>query len=67
MTIAEIANEMKKFVGGSSFITRKKFAEFMGKKDPHSVDKYLYGLEKADGIDYFILDVAKSVKKRSYI
>lgn len=32
MTITEIANEMKRFVGGSSFITRKKFAEFMGKR-----------------------------------
>lgn len=66
MTKTELVNEMKKFCGGSSFITRKKFAKFMGKKDPHSVDKYLYGLECADGIDYFIPDVADALRRRCY-
>lgn len=39
----------------------------MGKKDPHAVDKYLYGLDRVDGKDYFIPDVANVLKERCYV
>lgn len=66
MTKTELANDMKRFCG-CSFITRKKLADYMGKKDPHAVDKYLYGLDRVDGKDYFIPDVANVLKERCYV
>lgn len=53
----DLIADMKKFVGGGGFVTRKQTAEYMGLKDPHSVDKHLNGLERVNGKYYFIPDV----------
>lgn len=53
--------EMKRSVGGSSYIRRKDLAKHMGYKDPHNIDKYLVGLEKI-GVAYFIPDVVDSIR-----
>lgn len=37
--------------------TRKKLAEYLGYKDPHSVDRFLHGLEKIAGTRYYTADV----------
>ena len=50
----------------SLFITRQELADVMGYKDPHSVDRYLYGLEKADK-RYFIPDVVVAIKEKARV
>lgn len=60
MKKSELASEMKKYVGGGSFVGRKELAGFMGYSDPESIDKYLYGLDKK-GRKYFIQDVAENI------
>lgn len=62
----DLTRDMKSFYG-SSIITRKKFAEYMGVKDPKNVDKYLFGLERVDEKYYFITDVAAVLKERCTI
>lgn len=42
---------------GGVFVTRKKLAEVLHYKDPHSVDKYLNGLERICGSRYLTEDV----------
>ena len=42
---------------GGAFVTRKKLADVLGFKDPHSVDKYLRGLERLCGSRYLTTDV----------
>lgn len=61
MTITELSNDMKKYCGGSSFITRKELAGFLGKRDPQFADQFLCGLSRI-GKAYFIPDVAKQLK-----
>lgn len=56
MTKTELVKSMQSYVG-SSFITRIQLAGYMGYKNPSSVAKYLYGLERIDK-KYFIPDVA---------
>lgn len=56
MNKRELVKDMQNFAG-SGFITRKKFAEYMGKKEPYRIDKYLVGLDRV-GTNYFIPDVA---------
>ena len=41
---------------GGAFTTRKRVADALGYKDPHSVDKYLRGLTKYGG-RYFTEEV----------
>lgn len=55
----ELVRALEKYSGGF-FIERKQLAEFMGYSDPHSVDKYLFGL-KRNGRRYFIKDVANQI------
>ena len=43
----EMISRLESFSGGA-FITRKKLAQCMGRKDPHSVDKFLRDLPKVD-------------------
>lgn len=57
MKRADLIADMKKFVGGGGFITRKLTAEYLGLKDPHSVDRHLNGLERVNGKYFFIPDV----------
>lgn len=53
----DLIKDMQAFTG-AGFITRKRFADYMGKKDARDVDKYLNGLDRI-GKDYFIPDVAE--------
>lgn len=57
----ELIRSMEKYTG-CGFITRNQVAGFMGKKDPHSIDKYIHGLPKV-GQSYFIPDVATSLQE----
>ena len=52
-----VIRAMKSYGGGAMFITRQKLTEFLGRKNPQSVDRYLSGLDRIDGM-YFIPDVA---------
>lgn len=53
----EIIKDMQSNIG-SSFITRKKLADYLGRKDPKDVDKYLIGLDRL-GTTYFVPDVVE--------
>lgn len=66
MDKTELVNDMKRTYK-SAFITRQQLAQYMGKKDPHGIDKYLRGLERVDKSSFFIPDVARAIKERSYI
>ena len=59
MTKSELVQSMRQFVGGGSFIRRYQLADYMGRKDPHSIDKYLRKLNRIDGDLYFLQDVAE--------
>ena len=56
----EMISRLESFSGGA-FITRKKLAQCMGRKDPHSVDKFLRDLPKVDKELYFIPDLADAL------
>lgn len=56
----EVVKRLESFSGGV-FITRKKLAEVLGRKNPHSVDKYLRDLPRVDKELYFIPDVADAL------
>lgn len=56
----ELVKQMESYSGGL-FITRKKLAQCMGRKDPHSVDRYLRDLPRVDKDLYFIPDVADAL------
>ena len=65
MTKTELTKSMQAYTG-SSFITRNQLAGFMGYKNPSSVVKHLYGLERIDK-KYFIPDVVDNMlAARSY-
>lgn len=59
MNKRDLVIDLKNYVN-AGFITRGQLAKYMGKKDPHDVDKFLYGLERV-GKNYFIPDVAESI------
>lgn len=59
MTKAELVKSLERFTG-AGFITRIQLARYMGKSDPHYVDKYLDGVERV-GRNYFIPDVAAAI------
>lgn len=56
----EMIKQLESFSGGV-FITRKKLTAALGRKDPHSVDKYLKDLPRIDKELYFIPDVADAL------
>lgn len=60
MTRADLINDMRTSIG-SSFISRKELADYLGKKDPHSVDPLIHGLPQFVGKRYFIGDVAEQI------
>lgn len=53
--------EMKKFVGGGSFIKKIDLARFMGVKDPNTCNRYLSGLESVGRGLYYIPDVCAAI------
>lgn len=59
MNKAELTKAMQVHTG-CSFITRIQLAGFMGYKNPASVAKYLYPLERVDK-KYFIPDVVEQI------
>lgn len=61
MNKKELVKDMQNYTG-SGFITRSKFAAYMGKENPRHVDKYLEGLDRI-GTNYFIPDVVDSLLK----
>ena len=63
MTAREIENDMKKSVGGASFITPGELARYLGEKNTSRVrEKYLANLNKIEGTKkYFIPEVARNV------
>lgn len=56
----EMIKQLESFSGGV-FITRKKLTAALGRKDPHSVDKYLKDLPRVDKELFFIPDVADAL------
>lgn len=56
----DIILDLRRFTGGASFIRRKDLARYLGRADPHSIDKYIKPLTKIDGL-YFINDVAEQL------
>jgi hypothetical protein len=52
-----LKTEMVRFVGGSSFIKKIQLAQFLGFKDPNSVNKYVAGLESISRGYFFIPDI----------
>jgi len=56
----EMIKQLESFSGGI-FITRKKLTAALGRKDPHSVDKYLKDLPRVDKELFFIPDVADAL------
>lgn len=48
---------------GGVFTTRSKIAKALQYKDPHSIDKYLRGLERICGSRYLSEDVYEQIVK----
>lgn len=63
MTQREIENDMKKSVGGASFITPGELARYLGEKNTSRVrEKYMSDAFRIEGTKkYFIPEVARSV------
>lgn len=61
MKESELKKELKEFVKGAMFIRKYQLANFIGAKDPNTVNKYLSGLEKVGKDYYFINDVVKAL------
>lgn len=63
MTARDIENDMKKSVGGASFITPGEVARFLGEKNTSRVrEKYMADLQKIEGTKkYFIPEVARNI------
>lgn len=58
-----LIRDMKSYCN-SSFITKRKLANYMGIKDCNHVNEYLRDLERINGKYYFIPDVAARLKER---
>lgn len=56
-----LENDMRKFVGGGSFIRRPELARFLGYRDPCTCNKYLAHLENVGRGLYFIPDVCAAI------
>lgn len=63
MTQREIENDMKKSVGGASFITPGELARYLGEKNTSRVrEKYMADAFRIEGTKkYFIPEVARNV------
>ena len=59
----DLVNDMRRYVSGGGFITKKELTEYLGRKDQHYVEKFVNHLERIDGRLYFIPDVADSLLK----
>lgn len=63
MTAREIEIDMKKSVGGASFITPGELARYLGEKNTSRVrEKYMTGAFRIEGTKkYFIPEIAQNV------
>lgn len=62
MKRSDLISDMKQYVGGGGFITRQGLANYLGIKDPHSIDRHLNGLERVNRKYYFIPDVVDALR-----
>lgn len=66
MTARDIENDMKRSIGGASFITLGQITKYMGVKNTQRVKRdYLDDLEKVDGKRYFVPDVARRIYQKA--
>lgn len=65
MKRSDLIADLRRFVGGGGFITRQQLTTYLGLKDAHCVDKYLFRLDKVGGRYFFIPDVAEALKEYS--
>lgn len=63
MTARDIENDMKKSIGGASFITPTELAKWLGQKNTSRIRaRYMGDAFRIEGTNkYFLPDVAKSV------
>ena len=62
----EMIRNMRRHVGGASFITVTQFMRYIGVKTTDTAKKRLKDLERVDNKYYFIPDVAEEMIKRGY-
>ena len=63
MDKSTLARDMRRFVGGASFINQKKFADYMGVSRGTAKAK-LANVEKIDNVYYFIPDVVDEMLRQ---
>lgn len=56
MKRSELIKQMESF-SGSGFMNRAEFSRYMGYKDPHSIDRYLFDMPRING-KYSCIDLA---------
>lgn len=63
MTARDIENDIKKSVGGASFITPGQLAAYLGQKNVTRVkNRYLNGVFRLEGTkSYFVPEIAKNL------
>lgn len=63
MTAKDIETDMKKFVGGGSFITPGELSRYLGEKNTSRVrEKYMSDSFRIDGTKkYFIPEIARNI------
>lgn len=62
MTKSELTQDMRRYCGGGSFITRAELQRYMGYSCPKRIDRYLRGLERI-GTRYYIGDVSAQIMR----
>ena len=58
MNKTQLKKAMSDYVGGAQFIRKYELADFLGAKDPNTVNRYIAGLNRVGTCYYFIDDVA---------
>ena len=63
MTARDIENDMKKSIGGASFITPGQLAAYLGQKNTTRVrDQFMEGAFRIEGTKkYFVPEVARNI------
>lgn len=63
MTARDIENDMKKSVGGASFISPGELARYLGQKNTSRVrERYMSGAYRIEGTKkYFIPEIARKI------
>lgn len=63
MTAKDIEHDLKNFIGGGSFVTPGKLAQYLGQKNTSRVrERYMQNAFRLEGTkSYFVPDIAKSI------